>query len=339
MITGDQSATAYAVARELNLAQGGTIEVLEGVQLDRMDPEVLAGLAPTTHVFARVTPENKLRIVQALQKSGHIVAMTGDGINDSPALRAADIGVAMGSGSEAAHQVAEVILGDDRIESMPVAIELGRQTYANIRRSLRFLLATNIAEIMVTVLASAAGGATMTPLQLLWINLVTDVFPALALGLEPAAPETLADPPRDPDEPILRWSDFRTIATQGAVFSAASVVSQELGRLRYGAGAQAAGMGFTTLTVAQLLHAISCRSDRLPVSHYNRLRPNRHLRRAMIGLLGLQAAMSVLPQGRRLLGLKGLGAFDLIAAGALAIVPFMTIEGAKLLSRDESEQS
>jgi Ca2+-transporting ATPase len=334
MITGDQGATAYAVARELNLAPDETIEVLEGGQLERMDPDVLAGLAQTTHVFARVTPANKLQIVQALQKGGAIVAMTGDGINDSPALRAANIGVAMGSGSEAAHQVAEVILGDDRIESMPVAIALGRQTYSNIRRSLRFLLSTNMSEIMVTVLVSALGGQPPSPLQLLWINLVTDVFPALALGLEPPAPDVLERPPRDPDEPILGASDFRTMSVQAAGFSLAALVSQGIGTMRYGQGPEAAGMGFTTLTVSQLLHAISSRSERVPVTGYGGLRPNRYLTRAVAGLLGMQLAVSVFPPARRLLGLQRLGALDLVTAGALSLAPFFAVEASKLLVRD-----
>lgn len=331
MITGDQSSTAYAVARELDLAEGDTVEVLEGTQLDEMDPSMLSALARQTDVFARVTPANKLQIVRAFQDAGYVVAMTGDGINDSPALRAADIGVAMGTGSDAAHQVAEVILEDDRIETMPVAVELGRRTFANIRKALRFLLSTNLSEILVTTAATAATRSPpMSPLQLLWINLVTDVAPALALALEPAEPGVMEEPPRAAKETVLRPQDFRAIGVQGAMFSGAALLSQALGTLRYGPGEQATGMAFTTLTASQLLHALSSRSDRVSLFGAERLQPNRYLTRAMGGLAAMQAGVSLFPPARRLLGLSRLGVSDLALAGGLALLPYLAVEAMKL---------
>ena len=206
MITGDQSATAYAVGKELDLADGGDIRILDSRHLAEMQPEVLKGLARGLHVFARVSPAHKLQIVQTLQDAGKVVGMTGDGINDGPALKAAAIGIAMGhTGTDVASEVADVVLEDDNLETMLIAVSEGRTIYNNIRKSLHYLLSTNMSEIMVTSVAMAAGlGEPLTPMQLLWINLVSDIFPGLALALEPPEPDVLLRPPRDPAEEILQ---------------------------------------------------------------------------------------------------------------------------------------
>ena len=202
MITGDQSATAYAIGRELGLSNGRPLQILDSLALDKVDPELLAGLGRTVQVFARVSPAHKLRIVQALQRAGSVVAMTGDGINDGPALKAADIGVAMGgAGSEVARQVADVVVEDDNLHTLVEAVAHGRSIYANIRKSIHYMLSTNSAEIEVMFASLVLGlGQPLNPMQLLWINLITDIFPGLALSLEPADPDLMHRPPRDPAE-------------------------------------------------------------------------------------------------------------------------------------------
>ena len=158
MITGDQTPTAYAIGKELNLGGGGELKILESTHLTSIDPEVLKALCGNVHVFARVSPAHKLQIVQALQRAGKVVAMTGDGINDGPALKAADIGIAMGhSGTDVAREVADIVLEDDNLETLVTAVSHGRTIYSNIRKSLHFLLSTNMSEIIVTFGAIAGG--------------------------------------------------------------------------------------------------------------------------------------------------------------------------------------
>ncbi len=187
MITGDQSATAYAVGRKLDLSAGKPLKLLESPRLETLDETALSALVEGLHVFARVSPKHKLQIVRALQKAGRVVAMTGDGINDGPALKAANIGVAMGaSGTDAARSVADVVLEDDNLQTMITAIEQGRTIHGNIRKTVHFLLATNLTEIEVMFIGIALGlGELLNPMQLLWINLISDIFPGLALSVEP----------------------------------------------------------------------------------------------------------------------------------------------------------
>src|SRR5262249_44751505 len=187
MITGDQGLTAVAVGRKLGLLRAGRVRVLEAGALARLDGNAVKGVVREVDVFARVAPAQKYEIVRAFQAGGDVVAMTGDGVNDGPALKAADIGVAMGRrGTEAARDIADVVLMDDDFHSIVAAVEHGRTLRANLRKALRFLLATNLAEVLVTFAAMLVGRAQpLSALQLLWINLVTDVVPALALGMEP----------------------------------------------------------------------------------------------------------------------------------------------------------
>ncbi len=207
MITGDQSPTAYAIAHELQLSHDEPLEILDATHLGEMDTEALKALAQRAHVFARVSPAHKLMIVQALQQSGQVVAMTGDGINDGPALKAADVGIAMGrTGTDIAREVADVVLEEDNLDTLIIAIRDGRTTYINIRKSVHFFLSTNLSEIMLTGVALMVGlGSPLTAMQLLWINLISDIFPGLALSLEEAEPDVLQRPPRNPHDPIFSW--------------------------------------------------------------------------------------------------------------------------------------
>src|SRR4030095_7777790 len=242
MITGDQSPTAYAIGKELRLARGEQLEILDSKYLMDISPEVMTEIASRVHVFARVSPSHKLQIVQALQQTGKVVAMTGDGINDGPALKAADIGIAMGNtGTDVAREVADVVLEDDNLETMIVAISQGRTIYTNIRKSVHFLRSTNLSEIMVMFTAIAAGlGQPLNAMQLLWINLISDIFPGLALALETPEPDVLSQPPRNPEEPIIKTSDFKRIAFESATLSAGALGAYGYGLIRFCLGSPVA---------------------------------------------------------------------------------------------------
>jgi Ca2+-transporting ATPase len=202
MITGDHPLTAQTIARQLGMSGG---ESLTGPDLDRLSPEELSARVETVSVYARVTSEHKLRIIQALQSRGHIVAMTGDGVNDAPALKKADIGVAMGiTGTDVSKEAASMVLLDDNFSSIVAAVEEGRVIRDNIRKFLKYLLTTNSAEIWVMLVAPFLGmPLPLLPLQILWINLVSDGLPALSLSMEPAEPGTMRRPPHPPAESLF----------------------------------------------------------------------------------------------------------------------------------------
>jgi P-type Ca2+ transporter type 2C len=332
MITGDQRATAQAVAKELGLNGTVPLTVVDAHGLASRSPEQLAKIAREATVFARVSPRHKLDIVRALQGAGQVTAMTGDGINDGPALKAADIGVAMGrDGTELARQVASVVLENDDLRIMLEAIRRGRATHANIRRSIRFILATNLSEIMVMLAATAFGiGQPLQPLQLLWINLISDVFPCLALAVEPPEPDIMRQPPRDRAEPIVRRSDLPRIGREAAVISGSALATYGYGLWRYGPGAPASTLAFSTLISAQLLHAWSCRSERHGILNPDERPANRYLDAAIIGSLALQALANFVPGLRALLGISRLGLMNALVVGAGALAPFVINEAAKL---------
>ncbi|TVR97667.1 MAG: cation-transporting P-type ATPase [Rhodospirillales bacterium] len=340
MITGDQSATAYAVARQLRLGRGQQVEILDSTHLEKLEPEVLSSLAKRAQVFARVSPGHKLQIVQALQRGGAVVAMTGDGVNDSPALKAANIGLAMGQGgTDVAREVADVVLKDDNPETIIVAIRYGRTLYNNVRNALRFLLATNLSEILVMLGTTAVGWRqTLTPMQLLWINLLTDVFPALALAMEPPDGDVMADKPRDPGEAILRPGDLQRAAREGAVISAAALGAAAYGHQRYGPGGQTSAITFLSLITAQMLHALTCRSDRYGLFRAGRPPPNRAMTAALGGSLAAQGLVLAVPKLRTLMGLQPLSALDLAVTGAAAVMPFVVNEALKPASVPGGDQ-
>ena len=281
-----------------------------------------------------MSPAHKLQIVQALQRAGKVVAMTGDGINDSPALKAADIGIAMGStGTDAARDVADVVLENDDLQTMLVAIGEGRSIYSNIQKSLHFLLATNFSEIIVMFLALTAGlGHPLNAMQLLWINLISDILPGLALALEPPEPDIMRAQPRDPNVPVLKNSDLGHIVGESAALSGGALAVYGYGLAQYGTGAQASTLAFTSLTAGQLLHAVSCRSTNHSVFERGMLPANNYLTAALGLSYGLQALTLMVPGLRGLLGLTPLSAADAIVVGAGAVLPFLGNEGIKLLS-------
>jgi Ca2+-transporting ATPase len=318
------------------LSPNGHLEILDSTHLANIDPTVLRALAEKVHIFARVSPAHKLQIVQALQRAGKVVAMTGDGINDGPALKAADIGIAMGNtGTDVAREVADVVLEDDNLETLIVAISQGRTIYTNIRKSVHFLLSTNLSEIMVMFTAIAAGlGQPLNAMQLLWINLISDIFPGLALALEPSEPDVLSQPPRSPEEPIVKTSDFKRIACESAALSAGALGAYGYGLLRYGAGPRAGTLAFTSLTTGQLLHALTCRSETHRVfgeeSQETSLPANPYLKTALIGSFAVQALTLVVPGLRGLLGLTPISWLDGLVIGGSAFLPFVINEKTKL---------
>jgi P-type Ca2+ transporter type 2C len=331
MLTGDQSPTAYAIGKALGLSREMPIEILDSTSLTDIDSRALRALSQRVHVFARVSPAHKLQIVQALQDAGKIVAMTGDGINDGPALKAADIGIAMGhSGTDVARQVADVVLEDDNLETMILAVGHGRAIHDNIKKSLHFLLSTNFSEITVMFVAGATGmGYPLSAMQLLWINLMSDIFPSLALALESPEPGILERPPRDPKEPIIGKQDFKRIGIESSVISLATLGAYGVGLARYGIGQKASTMAFQSLTISQLLHAISCRSEKVSIYDKEKLPANRYLTLALGGSLGLQLLTSVVPGLRSLLGIAPLSLIDHVIIGISAILPLLVNEATK----------
>jgi P-type Ca2+ transporter type 2C len=328
MITGDQSATAYAIAKQIGLDVDGELQTLDSVELDRMDPDLLAELAPRIQVFSRVSPRHKLRIVQALQKSGLVVAMTGDGINDCPALKAADIGVAMGGvGGSVAREVADMILERDDLAAMLLAIEHGRVIHADIKKAVRFILSTNLSEIMLTFTSVAAGfGEGMSPMQLLWINLVSDIFPELALALQPGESDVLLRPPRDPAAKMFSKKELRHIAVEGSFLTLGALAVYAYGISRYGLSTQARSVSFVALSAAQLLHAFSTRSEKNHIFDAVPAAPNPYLPASVIGGIGLTVLMQMLPATRRWLGSSAMPPLDWAVATAGAIGPLIANE-------------
>jgi len=337
MITGDQSPTAYAIGSELGLSRNGPLQILDSTHLVNVDSDVLKALSERIHVFARVSPAHKLQIVRALQGANKVVAMTGDGINDSPALKAADIGIAMGStGTDVAREAADIVLEDDQLATMLVAVRQGRTIYANIRKSVHFLLSTNFSEVIVVFAAMTAGlGQPLTAMQLLWINLVSETSLGLAIALDPPEAGIMEQPPRDPNEPIIRPQDFKRMGFEALTLSAGALCAHGYGVARYGIGPRAGTLGFTALISGQILHALSSRSERQSIFDWPPRQPNHILTLTVAGSLALQAAAFAIPFLRNLLGITSISLVDSLVMGAGAVVPLLVNEGTKVLSSQQ----
>jgi Ca2+-transporting ATPase len=331
MITGDQHSTAQAVAGQLDIARQGRLEILDSSELAAVDPEVLEAVAGKVHVYSRVSPAHKLKIVQALQSAGKTVAMTGDGVNDGPALKAADIGIAMGrGGTDLAREVADVVLEKDDLEKLIEAVRDGRAIHGNVRKSVRFFLSTNLSEIMIMFSSMAMGtGIPLNVMQLLWINLISDIFPGLALSMEEAEEAIMEKPPRDPLAGLFSRDDFKRMAMESAVITAGAMGAYGFGLARYGMGARAGGIAFQSLTLGQLLHAFVCRSEDRSLFAGRRLPPNRGLNVALGISLGVQALTIFFPPLRNFLGVPRLSAVDTLVIGGSSVLPLLINETTK----------
>jgi Ca2+-transporting ATPase len=332
MITGDHPRTAAVIARELGISADD--RAVTGAELDRLDDEALARTVAEVSVYARVNPEHKLRLVKALQQGGAIVAMTGDGVNDAPALKTADIGVAMGiTGTDVSKEAADIVLADDNFASIVAAVEEGRAIFSNIRKFLRYLLSSNIGEVMTmffgVLLANRIGlrgdaTGVVLPLlatQILWINLVTDGAPALALGVDPADSGLMQRPPRPHDEGVITPRMWRGIFFVGAIMAAGTLFVLDAampggffegtGDLRYGQS-----MAFTTLMLFQLFNTLNSRSDER--SAFRGLFTNHWLWVALGVSVALQFVVLYVPALQKAFGTTGLSAPDWLRCAAVA---------------------
>ncbi|RXY99325.1 calcium-translocating P-type ATPase, SERCA-type [Fictibacillus sp. S7] len=270
MITGDHAVTASAIARQLNILPSGG-KVVDGAALSLMSEDDLVREAENIYVYARVSPEHKLKIVKALQKRGHIVAMTGDGVNDAPAIKSANIGIAMGiTGTDVAKEASSLVLSDDNFATIRAAIEEGRNIYENIRKFIRYLLASNVGEILVMLFAMILSmPMPLVPIQILWVNLVTDGLPAMALGIDPAEDNVMKRAPRKPNEGVFSRGLGWKIISRGFMIGAVTILAfwtalnEHPDQLM-----KAQTVAFCTLVMAQLIHVFDCRSER-SVLHRN----------------------------------------------------------------------
>ena len=293
MITGDHKVTAAAIAKEIGILTDDTLAV-EGTVLDGMSEGELKDYVPRVSVYARVTPEHKIRIVRAWQARGALVAMTGDGVNDAPALKQADIGVAMGvTGTEVAKDAAGMVLADDNFATIVQAVKNGRNVYANIKKAIQFLLSGNMAGILTVLYASLMGlPVPFAAVHLLFINLLTDSLPAIALGLEPHRDEVMGEKPRPRDEGILTRSFLTSVGVEGLVIALAAIAAFHTG-LRHGE-AVGSTMAFATLCLSRLFHGFNCKAER-PVLLTKQFWDNRWLLGAFAAGAALLGAVLLVP--------------------------------------------
>ena len=338
MITGDHKATALAVARELDIYRPGDLAVT-GAELEFLPQEALEEDIHRFSVFARVSPEHKMRIVKAWQKRGCVVAMTGDGVNDAPALKAADIGCAMGrSGTDVAKGAADLILTDDNFSTIVSAIEEGRGIWSNIRKAIHYLLSCNIGEILTIFTATLLdfGQMPLAPVQLLWLNLVTDSLPALALGVEPVEEGAMEQPPRPADRGLFDRSFSLRLAWQGLMVGGLTLAAYFLGFTRLAApgleGAVANTMAFATLTLCQLFHAFNVRSEDRSLLEQGLL-SNPAMNKAFLAGASMQLAVLLFPPLQSVFSVVPMDGGQWLTVLLLAAAPIPICELAKALGR------
>jgi Ca2+-transporting ATPase len=337
MITGDHQLTAQAIARELNIFYPDSDRVLTGQEIELMTDDELTTLSRQTAVYARVSPEHKLRIVQALQRQGEVVAMTGDGVNDAPALKQANIGIAMGiTGTDVSKEASDMILLDDNYATIVAATEEGRTVYANIRRFIKYILGSNVGEVIAIASTPFLGvnAVPLTPLQILWMNLVTDGVPALALAVEPSEADVMQRPPFNPQENIFARGLGWYILRIGVVFGLQTISLMEL---VYNSGNPSwqehwKTITFTTLCIAQMGHALACRSDSKLIIELNPI-SNPYLLVSVIFTTILQLALLYVPSLRQFFGTDALSASELGLCFGFSMLLVLWVESEKIILR------
>jgi len=329
MVTGDYKNTAVAIAHELDLIihehEG---RVLTGTELDKMDEAALAEIAEEVDVYARVSPQHKVKIVEALKRSGHVVAMTGDGVNDAPALKRANIGVAMGiTGTDVSKETADMVLTDDNYASIVSAVEEGRIIYSNIRKFVYYLLSCNMGEIMIIFLAMLAGlPLPLTAIQLLVLNLITDGAPALALGLERGEPDIMDRPPRPVEEPVVNQQMVWGIVVQTIAITAATMIAFVIGLGRFPDNLAAAQtMAFATLSISELFRAYTSRSERYPLFSIGVL-SNKYMQWAVLASLVILLSIIYVPFLDPIFDTVSLGLSEWLVMLPLMLIPSIAAE-------------
>ncbi len=337
MITGDHKDTAAAIARTLGMIQSGD-EAITGAQLDEISEEELNRTIGNYSVYARVQPEHKVRIVTAWQQQGKVTAMTGDGVNDAPSIKRADIGVAMGiTGTDVTKSVADMVLADDNFATIVSAVEEGRRIYDNIRKAIQFLLSSNLSEVISIFAATMVGFTILKPPHLLWINLITDTFPALALGMEPPDHNVMNRPPRKRDEGIFAGGLGVDAVYQGIMVSILTLAAylighfMEAGEWAYVNSPDGMTMAFLTMSMAEVFHSFNMRSQRGSVlglkSH------NLYLYGAMVMSLILTAAVIFIPFLSKAFGFQPINLKEYVVSMALAVSVIPITETVKLFQR------
>ncbi|MCX7951134.1 MAG: HAD-IC family P-type ATPase [Clostridiales bacterium] len=321
-MTGDHKITAVAIAKELGILNN-EIEALDGVELEKISQEELKKNIDKYSVYARVSPEHKVRIVEAWKENGQIVAMTGDGVNDAPALKKSNIGIAMGiTGTDVSKEAADLILTDDNFATIVSAVEEGRTIYSNIRKAISFLLSCNIGEIITLFIAIVLNWAEpLLPIHILWVNLVTDSFPALALGMEQAEPGIMNEKPRDPNEGFFSKGFGFRIVLQGLFIGAVTLIAFKYGE-KYSEEI-ARTMAFFTLSFSQLVHSFNVRYANKSVLS-NGMFKNKYLNYGVLLSFLIQMVVLVTPFTRKVFKIKLLN-FEQILVVVIASVSILFI--------------
>ena len=339
MITGDHKDTAVAIAKELGIITDAS-QAITGAELNDISDDDICEAVKQYGVYARVQPEHKTRIVNAWKANGAITAMTGDGVNDAPSIKSADIGVGMGiTGTDVTKNVADMVLADDNFATIVSAVGEGRRIYDNIRKAIQFLLASNMSEVLGVFSATLMGFTLLNPVHLLFINLVTDCFPALALGMEEAEPDTMNRPPRDSKEGIFAGGLFFDITYQGILVTVLTILSYiignafEVGHLAMPIGVSEHGMtmAFLTMSMCEIFHSFNLRSQRKSV--FSLKTHNKILWIAMVGSLLLTTAVLEIPFLANAFGFTPIGLTEYAIAMALAFVVIPVVETVKFVQR------
>jgi Ca2+-transporting ATPase len=335
LVTGDHQRTAEVVARRVGILGPGRTS-MTGAELERLDGEAFDRVVDDVAVYARTSPEQKLRIVEAWKRRGAVVAMTGDGVNDAPALKRADIGVAMGiTGTQVSQEAADMVLADDNFATIVAAVEEGRRIYDNIRRFVRYTLTSNSGEIWAMVLAPLAGlPLPLLPVHILWVNLVTDGLPGLALGVEPAEPDTMRRPPRPQTETILGRGLWQSALWVGLLMGAVTLGVQAAA---LASGWQWQTMAFSALVLLQLGNALAVRSERHSFFHLG-WRSNLALTAAVLATVIIQLAIIYVPALQQIFETQPLSGIELGVVLASSTLVFVAVEAEKWLGRQAASR-